>query len=223
MRPFSNLACLGLLLFLMGVAGCRHLPNPDVDPGADYPKHTASPKAEQLLKQIQALGVHDPKNDLSLLKRYVPLCPWDVQMWESLASDEFEAHQYQLALNEYLALLKYVHTHDTPLWDFDIENQSRVWLAMADCYEELHQPKPALDYYRKALELSTVELPTAGFYTHYRFAKAYLQSKDYCDAYYHFQLMRTNDLVHPEEGTEFYNEIKSQIPEDPCRHRPGAN
>jgi tetratricopeptide (TPR) repeat protein len=222
MPSVSNLACLGLL-FLMGATGCQHLPNPDVDPGADYPRHIASSEAEHLLEQIQALGVHDPKNDLLLLKRYVPLCPWDVQSWESLASSEFEAHQYQLALNEYLALLKYVRTHDTPQWDFDIENQSRVWLTIADCYEELNQPKPALEYYRKALELSTPELPTAGFYTHYRFAKAYLQLKDYCDAYYHFQLMRTNDLVHPEQGMDFYNEIKSKIPEDPCRHRPGAN
>jgi len=218
MQPIPKVACLGL--FLMGVVGCRHLPNPDVDPGADYPKHTASSKAKVLLDQAQQ---EDEAKALPLYRQYTSLCPWDVQTWDTLADDEFDLHQYKASLQDYLALLNYVRTHDTPQWDFSIIDQNRIWLAIADCYEELHEPKPALEYYRKALELSTVELPTAGFYTHYRFAKAYLQLKDYCDAYYHFQLMNTNDLAHPEQGMDFYNEIKSQIPEDPCRHRPGAN
>ena len=213
MRPLSNLACLGLLALLISVAGCRSVPAPDAPKGCDYPERTASPEAGQLLKQIQTPGVHDPKTDLLLLRRYVLLCPWDVQLWESLASDEFEAHQYQLALNEYLALLKCVRNHDIPQWDFNIENQSRIWNGIGHCYLELHQPDKALEYYRKVGEYEE------SFYTHYNFARTYIQLKDYCSASYHLELMETWLPSHQ----DYINEIKSQIPEDPCRHRPGAN
>jgi tetratricopeptide (TPR) repeat protein len=210
MRSVSNLAYLELLALLIGVAGCRSVPAPDAPKDYDYPEHAASSKAKTVLDQAEQ---QDEATALPLYRQYLFLCPWDLKAREKIANDEFDLHQYQSSLQDNLALLKYVHTHDTPAWDFGISDQTFIWNSIGHCYLELHQPDKALEYYRKVGEYEE------SFYTHYNFARTYIQLKDYCSASYHLKLMETWLPAHQ----DYVNEIKSQLPEDPCRHRPGAN
>ncbi len=202
----SGLCCLMLVgLF----TACRHLPDPDVPPAWDYPEHKASSKAKAVLEQAEQ---QDKATALPLYRQYLFLCPWDLKVRKQIADDEFDLQQYQASLLDYLASLKYVRDHATPQWDFNLLNQTAVWYGIGHCYLELHQPEKALEYYQKVSEYGD------DFYTHYNLARAYLQMKDYCSASYHFSFIKDASA-----HEDMVNEIKSQIPEDPCRHRPGAN
>jgi tetratricopeptide (TPR) repeat protein len=197
-----------LATFMVSLAACRHLPNPDVPPAQDYPEHTPSPKAQALLVQARQAESRDKGAALSLYRQYVQSCPWDLQVREVIAGDEFDLHHSQAALDEYLALLKYVRSHDIPQWDFNILNQTAVENGIGHCYLELHQPEKALEYYRRVGEYGE------SFYTHYNLARAYLQLKDYCSASYHFKLIKDAGA-----HEDMIKEIESQIPNDPCRRR----